>query len=294
TSPCGIRGGSSDWPWSTPTEIPVLSPCSEPSGSPRCTPEPSRTCCPPGRSRPSCVSSTDGGPRPPTTSPGPSRTCARSMLSRRGSRSTWWTTRLRSTPAPSRCSAWSARAPGPGRARSCRRWTLLFHACSWSRSRSPPIPLRCAGRTSSTRSSPTSCPVARSPLGPASPSGEIQIPGVVPGQGGDRPLGIREEVLVARGEGVGPVGDVLFGAHPGLADGLDLLGREVAGALGALELVLVLVVPIASGQHHQVQHQIPGADPLVGALVGGLEVDVVAAQRPIVLVEQPDRVRQVG
>src|SRR5690625_7183124 len=104
---------------------------------------------------------------------------------------------------PSRCSASSARALGPGRARSCRRWML--------------------------------------PLGPASPPGEIQIPGVVPGQGGDRPLGIREEVLVARGEGVGPVGDVLFGAHPGLADGLDLLGREVAGALGALELVLVLV-----------------------------------------------------
>src|SRR5690625_7971527 len=70
---------------------------------------------------------------------------------------------------PSRCSASSARALGPGRARSCRRWML--------------------------------------PLGPASPPGEIQLPGVVPGQGGDRPLGIREEVLVARGEGVGPVGD---------------------------------------------------------------------------------------
>src|SRR5699024_11317565 len=102
--------------------------------------------------------------------------------------------------------------------------TRLCDACSWSVARRSPIPLRCAGRTSSTRSSPTSCPVARSPLGPASPSGEIQIPGVVPGKGGDRPLGIREEVLVARGEGVGPVGEVLFGAPPGLPAGLDLLG----------------------------------------------------------------------
>src|SRR5690606_18752363 len=112
-----------------------------------------------------------------------------------------------------------------------------------------------------------------------SASGQVQVPAVVLGQPRQLPGGVREEVLVAGGEGVGPLGDVLLGLATGGADPLDLLGAEVAGALGALELVLVLVVPVAARQDHQVEHQVAGAHALLGPLVGGLEVDVVAAQR---------------
>src|SRR5699024_5156812 len=87
----------------------------------------------------------------------------------------------------------------------------------------------------------------RRPCRSGSPSREVQIPGVVRGQRGQRPGRIREEVLVPGGERIAPLGDVLLRLPARGSDPLDLLGGEVAGALGALELVLVLVVPVASG-----------------------------------------------
>src|SRR5699024_7113903 len=96
---------------------------------------------------------------------------------------------------------------------------------------------------------PPSChPGTRRPRGSGSPSREVQIPGVVRGQRRQRPGRIREEVLVAGGERVPPVGDVLLRLPARRPDPLGLLGGEVAGALGTLELVLVLVVPVASRQ----------------------------------------------